>query len=149
MGAGDDLHGHPTRVDEVDRQAADVLGQGPHGGARGVGEAQHVDLVLCGERHADEPRSRAPAHGQARGVGVGAAQLQRVLGAQCRREPERVREGLGANEVGLLELQPGDVAHLDHRIGRPALVFAVAGALFAVQVLMRTHGVAHDCLLMF
>ena len=77
-----------------------LSGSGRVGGARGVGEAQHVDLVLCGERHAGEPRSRAPAHDQARRAGVGAAQLQFVLGAQavenpnaCAKASARTRSG--------------------------------------------------------
>ena len=107
--ARDDADRDPARVDEVDRQPADALGQRPGGGAHGIGQAQHVDLVLRGERHPGELRAWAASHHHARGGGVGAAQLKFVGRPQQRREAEGLGECLGAPEVGLLELQPGDV----------------------------------------
>ena len=56
--------------------------------------------------------------------------------ALCRLEAEGPRERLGAGQVGLLELQPGDVDDLDHRISGPAGVLAGERSLLAVQVLM-------------
>ena len=133
--ARDDADRDAARVDQVDREAADATRAAADGRARGVGQAEHVDLVVRGEGGSDEPRPRAPAQDHARRAGVGAAQVQLVGGAQRGREAEGVREGLGADQVGLLELQPGDVAHFDHGVAGPAGVLALAGALLAVQVL--------------
>ena len=91
----------------------------------------------CGpERGAEEPRPRSAAHDHARRAGVGAAQLQLVGGAQHGGEAERAGERLGADQVRLLELQPGQVVHLDHRVARPPGVLAAQRALLAVQVVV-------------
>jgi hypothetical protein len=74
MHTGDDVHRYTAGVDQIDRQPADLLGQGPHRG------------IVC----------------------------------------------LGPYEVGLLELQPGDVANLDHRIPRSPWVLALSGAELTV-----------------
>jgi hypothetical protein len=55
-----------------------------------------------------------------------------------------VRERLGAREVGLFELQPGDVVHLDHRVAGPSRVLALTGALLAVQVIVGADQVVHS-----
>ena len=52
-----------------------------------------------------------------------------------RAEAERPREGLGAGQVRLLELQPGQIADLDQRVARAARVLPAQRALLAVQVL--------------
>ncbi len=52
-------------------------------------------------------------------------------------------ESLGADEVGFLELQPGDVVDLDDRIAAPAQMLARDGAVLAVQTLMSTNGFCH------
>ena len=124
-----------------------VSGSGRARGARRLGQPQQVGLVVRGEGGADESRARTPPNDHARSAGVGAAQMQLVVGAQRGGEAERVSEGLGAGQVGLLELQPGDVVHLDHRIAGPPRVLALAGALLAVQVSVGADGVAHRSLL--
>ncbi|MUL78473.1 hypothetical protein [Mycolicibacterium sp. CBMA 226] len=63
--------------------------------------------------------------------------MKLVLCAHRRGEPERVGERLGLDQVGLLELEPDDVLHLDDRIRATPRMFAATGTLFAVQVVMR------------
>lgn len=78
--------------------------------------AHHVGPVLSGERGPDETGPWAPVastHDQARSACVTAAQLQLVLAAHRRGEPERLRERFGVQQVGLLELQPRDVSDLE------------------------------------
>ncbi len=70
--------------------------------------------------------------------------MQLVVGAKCGREAERVSECLGARKVGLLELEPGDVVHLDHRVAGPSRVLALAGALLAMQVVVGADQVVHS-----
>jgi hypothetical protein len=48
--------------------------------------------------------------------------------------PKARREGVGFGKVGLLELEPGEVAHLDHRVLGPAGVLTGQAPLLAMQV---------------
>ena len=89
------------------------------------------------EGRADEPGPRRLADEHARCTGVAAPQVELVGGAQRRREPEGQGEALGPLQVGLLELQPGQVVDLDDGVGGPAGVLAGQGAVLAVQVGMR------------
>ena len=57
---------------------------------------------------------------------------------------ERPRERLGAHQVWLFELQPGDVDDLDHRISRPVGVVARQRSLLAVQVAVSVVRLSHD-----
>ena len=50
-----------------------------------------------------------------------------------RGEPEGSGEGLGADQVRFLELEPGQVADLDQGVFRAAGVLSAPGALLAVQ----------------
>lgn len=78
-------------------------------------------------------------HGEA---GEGAAQPQLALGAGGNREAEVTGEDLGPVQVGLLELQPGQVGHLDHGIPGPSRMLAAQGALLTVEVLVGRLGSA-------
>jgi len=89
-------------------------------------------------------RDRAAPQNHARCSGVGAAQMQLVRRARDGAEAEREGERLGANQVRLLELQPGDVVHLDHRIAGSPRMFPGSSALLAVQVVVGADGVAHS-----
>jgi hypothetical protein len=134
--ARDDAHRDTARVDEGDADAADGLRECGHRRAGAVGEAQHVDLAVGAERHSGEPAAVAAPQHDARCARVGAAQVQFLGRPQCDLETERPGERLGAEQVRLLELQPGDVGDLDHRGARPAGVFALTWAVLAVQILM-------------
>ena len=142
--AGDDAHRHSAGVDQVDRQAADVFRQRPRGSAGFVGQAQHVDLVARPKRHAGESRARSAAQDHARSARLGAAQVQLVRAVLCRLEAKGAREGPGAREVGLFELQPRDIGDSDHRIAGPAWVFAALRSVLAVQVAMGGFRQIHD-----
>ena len=131
--AGDHPDRDPARVGQVDGDPAEALRQRLASAPGGVGQPQHVGLVRGPERRADEPRPRTAAHEHARRAGVGAAQLQLVGGAPHRGEPERAGERLGAVQVRLLELQPGQVGTLMTGFARPSRVLARQRALLAVQ----------------
>ena len=62
-------------------------------------------------------------------------------------EAERAGERLGAIQIRLLELEPGDVGDLDDRIAGPTGVLARQRALLAVQVVVGADGAAHQNLL--
>ena len=89
--------------------AADGFGQRPRGAPVALGQARHVGLVLRGERRADEPRRDRHGDDHARRAGIGAPQMELASCAQHGGEAERLREGLGADQVGFLELHPRDV----------------------------------------
>ena len=139
--------GIPLGSDQIDGRARRWIPAAPDGRARRIGEAQHVDFVLRPERGSDETRPGTAAQDHTRRTGIGSAQVHLVGGAQCCGEAEGLRERLGAPEVWFLELQPGDVGDLDHRIARPSGVLTTAGALLAVQVIVGADGVAHAHLL--
>ena len=65
---------------------------------------------------------------------IGAAQLQLIGRRTHRGETERVGESVGAGQVRLLELQPGQVPNLDRRVGRSTAVLAAERSLFAVHI---------------
>src|SRR5436305_15171025 len=54
-----------------------------------------------------------------------------------------MRECLGANQIRLLEFQPGEVVDLDHRIQRASGVFAAPGAVLTVQIGVRRHVIGY------
>ena len=116
MSAGDDAHRDPVRVGQVDGDAADASGSAAGLRAGRVGEPLDVG-VLRGERECRRTATAAPrrmsTHGDAC---VGSAQMQFVGGVQHSVEPEGPGEGLGADQIRLLELQPGEVADLDHGV---------------------------------
>jgi hypothetical protein len=62
------------------------------------------------------------------------AQVQFVGVVPRRLEAKGPGERLGACQVGFVELQPGDVGDLDHRIAGPARVLAAQRAFVAVQI---------------
>ena len=117
--ARDDADRDAARVDEIDGDAADGLGQ--RRAVVPVASASRSTSTSSRALNAvPTNRDRRPAKDHTRRAGVGAAQVQLVGGAQRGREAEGARERLGAVQVGLLELQPGDVLHLDDWIaGRP------------------------------
>ena len=103
-------------------------------GAGRVGEPQDVGGFGGPERGAQVRRPRTPAHDHTGCAAVGPAQLQLVRRPAHGGETERVGKSLGAGQVRLLELQPGQVLDLDRRVGRPAGVLPAERSLFAVQV---------------
>jgi hypothetical protein len=80
------------------------------------------------------------AHDYAWRTGVDAAQCDQVRAAMRSLETESPRERLGADQVRLVELQPGDVGDSDRRIAGSTGMFAGSGTLLAVQVLMQVAG---------
>jgi hypothetical protein len=130
--AGDHPDRGAARIGEVDGQPADHLGQCPRDGAGLVGHPQHIDLVGGLQREADEPGVRAVAQQHAGRAGVGAAQVELGGGAQRGLESEGPGERLGAGQVGLLELQPGQSLNFDDRVAGPPGVFAGSCAVLAV-----------------
>ena len=70
----------------------------PRARAAGHASPQQIGLLGGDERRPDEPRARAAADQHARRAGVGAAQVQLVLGAQ-RGETERRGERLGPGKI--------------------------------------------------
>src|SRR5699024_1577946 len=93
----------------------------------------------------DEGRAPRSGDDHTRRPGIGAAQIQLVVCAGHGREPESRGERLGGDQIGLLELQPGEVADLDDRIRRTPGVLSAQAALVAVQVGMVAESVAHLC----
>jgi hypothetical protein len=75
------------------------------------------------------------------------ALVERVAKALAHRQVkdgnEGLRERLGPHQIRLFEFQPGQVRHLDDRILRSPRVFTAAGALLAVQTVMRADDIAH------
>lgn len=67
-----------------------------------------------------------------------------VVGAQGGGEAERPGERFRPLQVGLLELKPGQVADLDHRILGPSRMFAAQRALLAVQILVDVEVLEHE-----
>ncbi len=104
--------------------------------AGGVGEPEDVGGFGGPERGAEVGRLRSAAHDHTGCAAVGSAQLQLVRGPAHGGETEGVGESLGAGQVRLLELQPGQVRDLDRRIGRPTWVLPAEPSLFAVQVVV-------------
>ena len=123
-------------------------GSGRDACAGRVGEAQHVGLVLRRERGARRTVMRAPRRTITHGA---PASVPRSCSSSAVRsavvKPNAWANASARVEVGLLELQPGDVGDLDHRIARPPGVLALAGALLAVQVIVGADDVAHPDLL--
>jgi len=58
----------------------------------------------------------AAADQHTRRAGIAAPQMQLLVGAQRGGETKRLGKRLGTLQVGLLELQPNDVLHLDDRV---------------------------------
>ena len=134
VGVGDDPHVDPTRVGQVHGEPADALRQLLDLRPGGVGETHHVARVRSREGRAQIPRPRSTAHDHARRAGVGPAQLELVGRPAHGGEPERVRKALRGDQVGLGELEPGQVEHLDDGVLRAAGVLATQRTLLAVQV---------------
>ena len=134
---GHDADSQSAGICEIDRDPAQALGEGHDRTSDRVRQSQHVGRVGCPEGWTDEPRPRASADEHAGRAGVCTAQLQFVCGAERRRKTEGMGERLRPLEVGLLELQPREVMHLDDRLGGPPPVFARQGALLTVQTGMR------------
>src|SRR5436190_672846 len=86
------------------------------------------------------PGPRAAAHHQARGGCPPAAQQQGLRGPVGHGEAEVGVEPLGAVQVRLLELQPGQPGRLDQGMARPAGVLPGPRACLAVQGTMRIPG---------
>jgi hypothetical protein len=143
MQSGNDFDRGSVGVDEVDRLAADVLRQ-PHGRHAGlVRQAQQIRLVVGAEGEAAEPGVGSAPDDHAGRPGVGSAQMKftRVDGGGG--EPEGAGESRRAGDVGLVELEPGEVCDLDHRVTRPAGVFSAQRPLLAVQLVVRADDLAH------
>ena len=134
VGVGDDPHRHPARVGQVHGEPADALRQLLDLRPGGVGQPHHVGGVRGPEGRTQVPRPRSTAHDHARRAGVGPAQLELVRRPAHGGEPERVREALRGGQVGLGELEPGQVEHLDDGVLRAARVLAAQRTLLAVQV---------------
>ena len=107
----------------------------------------HVGGVRGPEGRPQVPRPRSTAHDHARRTGVGPAQLELVRRPAHGREPERMREPLRGRQVGLGELQPGQVEHLDDGVLRTARVLAAQRTLLAVQVVVGPVVTGHLLLL--
>jgi hypothetical protein len=66
-----------------------------------------------------------------------------VGSAHRRREAEGSGEQLGPLKIGFLELEPGQVVHLDDRVARPTRVLARQRTLLTVQTSVRVMPVDH------
>ena len=86
---------------------------------------------------------RPSTHDHTRRTLASPAQLDLVGTTVYHLKPEGRRKRLGARQVRLLELQPGDVDGLDHGISRPAWVFAGKRPLLTVQVAVPAAGLNH------
>lgn len=134
--ACDHSHGDTARIGQPNGYPAERLGQCVDGGTGAVGKPQDVDLVGRSQRHPPEAGAIAAPEEHAWRSRVGAAQMHPAGFAQRDPEAEGAGEGLGADEVRLLELQPGDVGHPDHRIRGPAWVFAATRTALGMQPLV-------------
>ena len=135
--AVDHAHRVPAGVAQQHGVAAPVRGDRPAGTA-----GQPVQVIAGGrlEGRPDKTGLRAAAHHQARGSRLPAAQQQRLRGAVRHGEAEIGVEPLGAVQVRLLELQPGQPGRLDQGIARPAWVLPGPRPGLAVQGTMRVLG---------
>ena len=145
VGVGNHAHHCPARVGQVDGESADALGQLLDLRSGGVSQPHHVSGVGGPEGSAQVPRARSSADDHARCAGVGPAQLELVGGPAHGGEPERVREPLRSGQVGLAELQPGQIEHLDDGVPGTARVLTGQGALLAVQVVVGPVGLVMCC----
>ena len=147
VGVGDNPHQQPGRVAQIHAEPTDALRQllGPRPG--GVGEPHHVGGVRSPEGRTQVPRTRSTAHDHARPAGVGPAQLELVRRPAHGGEPERVRETLRGRQVGLGELEPGQVLDLGDGVLCSARVLTGQSALFAVQVVVGPVVTGHLLLL--
>ena len=143
MKPGDDFDVIAARVDQTDRLPADAVRQPDRGGTGPVGQSHQIGLVVDAESETPEPGHRAPPDDHARPAGVGPPQVQFLRGDGRGLEPERAGEGGGPGQVRFVELQPGQVGDLDHRIDGTAGVITGHRPLLAVQLVMRTDDVAH------
>jgi len=113
---------------------------------RHVRQPEQVGRVGGSVCRTGEPRAAAAPQDHRRGAGVHTSQLHLVRGLRGGGEPERVRELLGSLQVRLLELQPGDVLDLDHRVDGAARVLTAQRTLLAVQVAVSSVMVDNHCL---
>ena len=127
MGARHHPHRQSAGVDQINGHPAQRLRQRAHGGPGRVGQPHQIRLLGGHEGRAEELLALAAADQHTRRAGVAAPQVQLVVGAQRGGETKRLGKRLGLDQVGLLELQPDDVVHLDDRVGRAPGVFAFAG----------------------
>ena len=137
--ARDHANRHTAGIGQIHREAADRIGQRAWLRAVGGGQPPHIGLVGRQERRADESRCCAAADEHTRRARIAATQIQLVAAARHRREAERMRKRLGANQIRLLEFQPGKVVDLDHRIQRPSGVLTAPGAVLTVQIGVGRH----------
>jgi hypothetical protein len=136
LGTVHDPHREAGGVEQIDHLAAAGRVHVSHGGGGRAGQPVQVGPLRRAERGADETgRTTAPDHHAGR-AGERAPQPQRALTTGGDREAEVTREDLRAVEVGLFELQPRQVGHLDQRIAGAPGVFAAQGPLLAVEVLV-------------
>ena len=125
------------------RDPADALRQRRGGLTGAVGQSQHVRLVLGPEGQPPETGLAAAVDHHALDPAVGAAQPQLALLTGGGVEPERAREGLRPGQIRLVELQPGQAADFDDRVGGPTRVLASERPGLAVQRVVRPHDVGH------
>ena len=129
---GSPLGSTRSTADPTDGSPAAVLVVVPGG----VGQAQHVDLVRV-LNAVPTNRDAVPRRRITQGA---PASVPRSCSSSAVRstvaKPKACGERLGASQVGLLELQPGDVGDLDDRIARPSGVLPGERALLAVQVVV-------------
>ena len=104
-----------------------------------------TSLESAARKAAPRYLERDPADYHARCAGIGPAQLELIGGAADGGEPERVREPFRGGEVGLAELQPGQIEHLDDGVLGTSRVLTGQPALLAVQVVVGPVVTGHLC----
>ena len=137
VGARHHPHRQPAGVDQINGHPAQRLRQRANAGPGRVGQPHKIRLLGGHKGRPEELLALAAADQHTRRPRVAAPQVQLVVGAQRRGETKGVGKRLGLDQVRLLELQPENVVDLDDRVGRAPRVFAWAGALLAVQSIVR------------
>jgi hypothetical protein len=134
-----------TRVAQFDGVAAPMWGDNASRGAR---QPVQVGPGVRGEGRPDEARTDTLTHHQTRCARPPATQKQRLRGPIDGGGAEVDQEPLGARQVRLLELQPGQASHLDDRIACSTRMLPAPGPDLTVQgpmwILFRRRVRFHD-----
>ncbi len=132
----------PVGSTQIDGHAADAFLAAAGAGAGRLGEAEQVGLVLS-LKAAPRNLLRVPRRTITHGAPASVPRSCSSFAVRSTVAKPNALAKASAAEVGLLELQPGDVVNLDDRIAGAPGMLPGPSALLAVQVSVGTDGVAH------